>query len=94
MNIQSGITDRKARLNGAGLDGSADPWLEAMEGLPLPDTPDPTRLEGDAQAAAPLFAQGWELLERLPLRSGRNTAEKAAGEAVMETMGGLVWRFC
>jgi thioesterase DpgC len=94
MSSETNPPQRRARLAGTGLDDqAAGAWLDAAEALPLPEAPDAERLEADASAAGPLFAQGWELLGRLPLRSRRNAAEKAAGEAIVETMGDLCWRF-
>lgn len=94
MSPETNRPERRAHMAGAGLDAqAAGAWLDAAQGLPLPEAPDAARLEADASAAAPLFAQGWELLGRLPLRSRRTPAEKAAGTAIVETMGDLCWRF-
>jgi len=51
-------------------------------------------LEADAARARPIFATGWELLGRLPLRSQRSAAEKRAGASIVTDMADLCWRFC
>ena len=90
-----GAEELRNRLAAAGLDREAtDRWLRAFANLPLPSAADPDRLEADAAFAEPIFAQGWEILERLPLRSRRNAIEKRAGESVVAAMAGVCWRFC
>src|SRR2546426_7051709 len=89
-----GAEELRTRLAAAGVDREAtDRWLRAFANLPLPSAADPDRLEADAAFAEPIFAQGWEVLERLPLRSRRNAIEKRAGESVVAAMAGVCWRF-
>ncbi|HSF16908.1 MAG TPA: enoyl-CoA hydratase/isomerase family protein [Vicinamibacteria bacterium] len=41
-----------------------------------------------------VFALGWEILDRFPLRSARSEAEKRASTFVIEAMADVCWRFC
>lgn len=85
---------KRSILTAAGFGESiATDWLAAVDTLYLPDSPNPARLESDAAAATPLFAQGWDFLEKLPLRSQRGPKEKVAGEVIMHTISDLCWRF-
>ena len=87
--------ERRARVSGAGLDAqAAGRWLSALQGAVLPDGPDPARLDGDAAALRPIFAQGWGLCEALPPKSRRSSAEQAAGETIVHELAGLCLRFC
>ena len=87
--------ERKKRLTAGGLEeAAADYWSRLLAELTFPDHKAVGGLEKDAEQAKPIFAQGWEMLERLPLRSKRVPAEKTAGEAIMDGMTGLCWRFC
>jgi thioesterase DpgC len=74
--------------------GPLQSWLRAAEQLDLPATPDPARLEADAAHARRIFSQGWEMLERLPLRSARGADEKRLGETIVRAMADLCYRFC
>jgi len=80
-------------LAAAGMDASAGHWLERIERHTFDQPFDSARLDADAVALRQLSDEGWDKLERLPLRSKRNTAEKQAGELMVRAIADLVWRF-
>lgn len=55
---------------------------------------EPGRLDADAAAARTIFETGWKLLDSLPARSQRSTAEKEEGRDIADVMSDLCWRFC
>src|SRR5512140_2421477 len=87
--------ERSARIQGAGLSGSAARVF--LEGL------DSVRFEPGDGAAASLpeggerlghvCRQGRELLARLPAKSRRSVAEKIAGHTVVHLLADTVWCF-
>ena len=87
--------ERRARVQGAGLDGqAAGRWLKALEAASLAEAPEDARLDADAAALRPIFTQGWALCAALPLKSKRSPPERAAGEAIVHTLAALCDRFC
>ena len=87
--------ERSARIQGAGLSGSAARVF--LEGL------DSVRFERSDGTAASLpqggerlgrvCRQGRDLLARLPAKSRRNAAEKIAGHTIVHLLADAVWRF-
>lgn len=75
----------------AGL-GAGD-WLQRIERHAFEEPADPARLTADADAMRRLVEGGWALLDKLPLRSKRNEAEKRAAESMVRAIADLTWRF-
>ena len=77
----------------AGLGTAASEWLQRTDGRKFSEPVDRAGLGADADALHRLVEEGWAILGRLPLRSKRNAAEKAAGEAIVRAIADLQWRF-
>ncbi|HSH44099.1 MAG TPA: enoyl-CoA hydratase/isomerase family protein [Arenicellales bacterium] len=82
-------------LTRAGFSGPrAEAWLERVRACRLPGSPEHAdKLDRDAARVGEACTAGWNLLEELPLKSRRSAAERAAGEAVLNVMADLCWRF-
>lgn len=82
-------------LTRAGFPGPrAEAWLEQVRACRLPESPEHAdNLDRDAARVGGACAAGWNLLAELPLKSRRNEAERAAGEALLNVMTDLCWRF-
>jgi thioesterase DpgC len=83
----------REHLAAAGLDAAAQDWLQRIDARAFPEAPAPARLAADADALRALSAEGWALLDKLPLRSRRSEAEQRAGELIVRRMAHLNWRF-
>ena len=87
--------EQRRVLTSAGLDQeTTGQWLSSIEEIELPASASPQRLDADAAKARPSFDLGWDLIERLPLRSKRNPSEKNACDQIIQTLADLCWRFC
>ena len=87
--------DHRGRLLRAGLPQTeAEQWLDAMKSTQLPDRPKPDGLESDAKAFGSLIARGRAFCEKMALKSKRSSAEREAGESIVELMASLCRRFC
>ncbi len=84
MNLHPDPRQCLNRLISAGFDTTVAEWIEAMASLVAGEVPEDPRLDEDVARAQPLLKKGWEMLDRLPLRSRRNPGEKAAGQAIMD----------
>ena len=93
MSIESSVDQLRENLRAAGFGAEAADWLARVDAAALPAVADASRLDADAKAVGELIRRGWALLERLPARSGRNAAEKAAGEGIVRVATGLGRRF-
>ena len=86
-------SERIKRLTAAGVGAEpAQRWSNALAATSFAEAT-PAALAADAARVAPLFAQGWELLAAMPLRSKRSAAEKEAGQAIVHGMAQLCDRF-
>ena len=95
--MRNRLTDEEhvARVLAAGLPNeTATRWLNDMASADLSRVPDPSRVDADAAAVGPLFAQGRAFSDALPLKSRRSPVERAAGESIVELMAALCKRFC
>ena len=85
MNDTPSLESHKQRLLAAGFaGGDVANWLEDLERRRLPEAANPKRLDADARVTAELIRRGWDMLEKLPLRSKRSRNEKAAGQSVVK----------
>jgi thioesterase DpgC len=80
-------------LNQAGLGADAEAWRLRLASLEFDGPSDTTSAASDAQRMGVLVAEGWDCLARMPLRSRRDAAERAAGEAIVRTMANATLRF-
>lgn len=84
MKITLPPEQHEQRLLAAGLAPSdVTDWLGDVTAWRFIDDGDPTRLDAEARAVGTQIRRGWELLGKLPLRTKRNAAERAAGESLV-----------
>lgn len=88
------VSERKARLTGGGLpEKDVQAFLVELDGLKLNGAGGDVPFGADAQRLGAACGQGRALLARLPLKSKRTPAERAAGHAAVHLMAGATWRF-
>lgn len=85
------LSERSGRLLLAGLPESEVQGL--LRDLDTERAGAAAALSADAARLGQVCRQGRELLARLPPKSKRNTAEKAAGHAIVHLLAAAVWRF-
>ena len=82
-------------LNASGLDREqATRFRHALQRATAAARSPTIELDKHAELAAPAFAEGWSLIERLPLPTARNDVEKQAGKHLVESMAELCRLFC
>ncbi|MDO8298201.1 enoyl-CoA hydratase/isomerase family protein [Lacisediminimonas sp.] len=89
---------RASRLLGAGLpEAQVKEFLSSYDAcravFGIGATRTPAQLDSDSAITRDLCVQGWALLAKLPLKSARNPAEKAAGHALLHLLSDGSRRF-
>lgn len=89
------VAERSKRLLGAGLsDSAARAFLQGWESFRVDSTDSSSAsLSRDAALLGQVCRQGRDLLARLPLKSGRDANEQAAGHALVHLLADAAWRF-
>jgi len=80
-------------LNQAGFGADAEAWYRRLASLEFDCPSDAKSAASDAQRLGVLVGLGWDYLARMPLRSRRNAAERAAGEAIVRAMADATSRY-
>ncbi len=86
---------RRACITAAFPDyAAAADWLDAVGAHRPAGHSDLQTLAEDADCTGGLIRRGWELCARLPRKSERDPAQRAAGEALVDTVTDLCRDFC
>ncbi|HEX7927593.1 MAG TPA: hypothetical protein VF678_08380, partial [bacterium] len=82
------------RLTAGGLpEKEVTAFLGELDALKFNGTADAAQLGKDTQRLSAACAQGRTLLGKMPLKSKRTQAERAAGQALVHLMADGTWRF-
>lgn len=95
MTQQAGFEVHRQRLlDGLPAKEEAGSWIHSIESHHLAPQSDPQTLIADAGRSGDLIRRGWELCARLPLKSERDPAQRAAAESVLECITTLCRDIC
>ncbi len=87
-------SERKTRLSAGGLpEKDVLALLADLDGLKPNGARDAAQLAKDAQRIGLACTQGRALLNKLPVKSKRTPAERAAGNAIVHLLAGATWNF-
>jgi thioesterase DpgC len=87
-------SERKARLTAGGLpEKDLLAFLAALDGLAFSGQCDAAQLGKDTQRLGAACNQGRALLGKMPVKSKRTPAERAAGSALVHLLADVTWRF-